>query len=59
MATLGAWGFPGNTNGKEPACTARDARDLGSIPGSGRSFGGGKDNPLLKFPWTEEPGGLQ
>ena len=35
----------------------------GSIPGSGRSPGGGHGNPLqcscLRIPWTEEPGGLQ
>ena len=39
------------------------ARDVGSVPGSGRSPGGGHDNPLqyscLENPWTEEPGGLQ
>ena len=40
--------------------------DLGSIPGLGRSPGGGHGNPLqyscLENPgdsWTEEPGGLQ
>ena len=27
-------------------CNARDARDLGSIPGSGRSPGRGSSNPL-------------
>ena len=36
----------------------------GSIPGSGRSPGGGHGCPLQGFlpgesPWTEEPGGLQ
>ena len=30
-------------SGKEPACNAGDA---GSIPGSGRSSGGGNGNPL-------------
>ena len=34
-----------------------------SIPGSGRSPGGGNGNPPQCFaweiPWTEEPGGLQ
>ena len=33
------------------------------IPGSGRSPGGGNDNPLQcsywEIPWTEKPGGLQ
>ena len=42
---------------------ARDMRDAGSVPGSGRSPGGGNGNPLryscLKMPWTEELGGLQ
>ena len=40
-----------------------NAEDLGSIPGLGRSSGGGNGNPtpvLLpgKNPWTEEPGRL-
>ena len=43
-------GFPGGTNGKEPTCQKKkptgDIRDLGSIPGSGRSPGGGPSNPL-------------
>ena len=38
-------------------------RDAGSIPGSGRSPGGGHGNPLQflpgESPWTVEPGGLQ
>ena len=36
-------------------------QDAGSIPGSGRSPGGGYSNPLLawRIPWTEEPGGLE
>ena len=32
--------------GKEPACNAGDTGDSGSIPGSGRSSGGGNGNPL-------------
>ena len=36
--------------------------DTGSIPGSGRSPGGGNHNPISllawKTPWTEEPGRL-
>ena len=40
-----------------------DTGDSVSIPGLGRSPGGGNGNPLqcscLKIPWTEEPGGLQ
>ena len=35
---------------------AGDIRNVSSTPGSGRSPGGGNDNP---FAWTEEPGGLQ
>ena len=42
---------------KNPPANAGDLRDAGSIPGSGRSLGGGHGNPLQ--PWTEEPGGLQ
>ena len=42
---------------------AGEVRDVGSIPGLRRSFGGGNGNPLSilawKIPWTEEPGGLQ
>ena len=36
-------GFPGGPDGKESAC---NARDLGLIPGLGRSSGGGHGNPL-------------
>ena len=36
-------GFPGGSNGKESAC---DMGDLGLIPGSGRSPGGGHGDPL-------------
>ena len=39
-------GFPGGTMGKEPTCNAGDIRDMGSMPGSGRSPGGGHGNPL-------------
>ena len=38
-------GFPGSTSGKEPANTG-DIRDAVSVPGSGRSPGGGHGNPL-------------
>ena len=31
---------------KESACSARDTGDMGSIPGSGRSPGGGHSNSL-------------
>ena len=43
---LTCWGFPGGTCGKESACNAVAAGDLGSIPGSGRSPGGGHGGPL-------------
>ena len=40
-----------------------NARDVGLIPGSGRSPGEGNGNPLhilaWRIPGTEEPGGLQ
>ena len=36
-------GFPGNSDGKEFVC---NEGDLGSIPGLGRSPGGGHSNPL-------------
>jgi len=46
-------------SGKEFTC---NAGDLGLIPGSGRSSGGGMathSNILVwEIPWTEEPGGL-
>ena len=34
-------GFPGGAGGKNPACNARDLRDVGLIPGSGIFSGGG------------------
>ena len=59
-------GFPGGTVGKESTCKVKD---LGSIPGLGRSPGGGHGNPLqyscLENPYgfcsppPEEPGELQ
>ena len=36
-------GFPGGSGGKESACSAEN---LGTIPGLGRSPGGGHGNPL-------------
>ena len=38
--------FPGGSDGKESTCTAGD---LSSIPGLGRSPGGGRDNPTTVF----------
>ena len=53
-------GFPDGSEVKNPPANAGDAS---SIPGSGRSPGGGKSNPLQyscleKVPWTEEPSSL-
>ena len=39
-------GFPGGAGVKNPPANAGDARDVGSIPGSGRSLRGGNGNPL-------------
>ena len=44
-------GFPGGSDGKESACSARD---LGEIPGSGRSPREGNDNPL-QYSCLENP----
>ena len=46
-------GFPGNSDGKESAC---NVGDLGSIPGLGRSPGGGHGNPL-QYSCLENPHG--
>ena len=39
-------GFAGGTRGKEPACQCRRQRDVGLIPGLGRSPEEGHGNPL-------------
>ena len=39
---------------KNPPATAGDARDMGLIPGSGRSPGGGNGNPL-QYSCLENP----
>ena len=46
-------GFPGNSAGKE---SSHNAGDLGSIPGLGRSPGGGHGNPL-QYSCLENPQG--
>ena len=45
MTTCGRldWGFPGGTSGKAPS---GDTRDKGSVPGWGRSLGGGQGDSL-------------
>ena len=54
---------------KNLPANAGDLRDVGSIPGLGRSSGEGNGNPVqyscfnrvldMRIPWTEEPGRLQ
>ena len=48
---------------RNPSANAGDLRDVGLIPGLGRSPGVGNGNPLQNFrlenPRTEEPGRLQ
>ena len=55
-------GLPLWLNGKESTCDVGVTGDAGWIPRSGKSPGGGHDNPLryscLENPWTEEPGRL-
>ena len=46
-------GFPGGSDGKESACKEGD---LGSVPGLGRSPGGGHGNPL-QYSCLENPHG--
>ena len=48
---LSCMGFPGGSDGKEFACIVGD---LGSIPGLGRSPGGGHGN-LLQYSSLENP----
>ena len=55
--------FLGGAVVKNLPTSARDPRDVGSIPGSGRSPGVENDNPFRilawKVPWTQKAGGLQ
>ena len=51
LCCLPSQSFPGGSDGKESAC---NARDLGSISGSGRSPGGGNSNPL-QYSCLENP----
>ena len=60
-------GFPGGSVVKNPPANAGGTGDTGSIPGSGRSPGGGNGNPVQysclaqrsRQARTEKPGGLQ
>ena len=45
------WGFPGGSVDKESACNA----DVGLIPGSGRSPGGGGHGNPLQYSCLENP----
>ena len=45
------WGFLGWSVIKNLPASAGDTRDVGSIPGSGKSLGGGNGNPL----WSSCP----
>ena len=53
IKSITVMGFPGGSNGKESACSVGD---LGSIPGLGRSPGGGHGNPL-QYSCLENPHG--
>ena len=48
LKCVGKWGFPGDSVVKNLPASAGDARDLGSIPESGRALGGGNGN-LLQY----------
>ena len=54
---------PSGARGQEPTSSAGGIRDTGSIPGPGRSPGGGHGNPLQYSSWrilgTEEPARLR
>ena len=53
-------GFPSGAGVKNPPANAGDLRDMGSIPGLGRSLEEGMvtHSSILawRIPWTEEPG---
>ena len=49
-----ALGFPGGACGKEPGSNARDIKDAGSIPGSGR-FPGVGNGHTLQYSSLENP----
>ena len=63
LSSVKRWAFQVALVVKNLPANAGDVRDVGLIPGSGRSPGEGHDNPLqysyLENPWTKEPGGLQ
>ena len=48
------WDFPHGAGSKEPACQCRRQRDVGLVPGWGRSPGRGHGNPL-QYSCLEKP----
>ena len=48
------WNFPGGQLVRNPPASARDRRDSGVMPGSGRSPGGGNGNSL-QYSCLENP----
>ena len=54
MVLAGCWGFPGGSVVKNQLAEAGDAGNAGSIPGLGRSPGGGNGNPL-QYSCLENP----
>ena len=59
MSGIQVWallGFPWWLSGKEAACNVGATGDMGSIPGSGKSPGGGHGNPL-QYSCLENPHG--
>jgi len=55
-------GFSSGSVVKNLLANAGSSGDMGSIPRSGRSPGGGATHSSIlawKIPWTEQPGGLQ
>ena len=50
-------GFPGGAGVKNPPANAGDVRDADSIPGLGRTPGGGHGNPL-QCSCLENPTGI-
>ena len=46
LSSRNSRGFPGGSVVRNPLSNAGDSGDAGSIPGLGRSPGGGNDNPL-------------
>ena len=57
ISQLDTWAsLPGSSDGKEPTCNEGEGGGLGSIPGLGRSPGGGHGNPL-QYSCLENPRG--